>query len=319
LAELILEVQDNSRRNRYYYPVESFPIKVGRGYGNDVILSDPYVCPEHLIIDRDEQGWLIKDLDSENGIQNIDHAVVRAESGDALVIGHTRIRLFTPDHPVKPARSMHDKQNIKGFFTGLAIVWSILTVLGSVYLIDTYLNTTSKVQIEKLMVSTLPIMASVLVWASIWSLMAYIVKRKLFFYFQLVVSSIYLLLTVITENMVDYLAYNISSQVVIEGLSYVSGGVLFAVLLYFNMKKALSLSRKRRWLMAHLFSWGLVGISIFVLIANKQDFYSGPEYSSTIKPPFSRWARADDLDTFFKATEKIAHFEQNNEQGNKDE
>lgn len=319
MAELILEIQDNSGRNRYYYPVDSFPVKIGRGYTNDVIISDPYVCPEHLLIEQDEQGWLIRDLDTENGIRNVNDSEIRAESGYALHIGHTRIRLFTPDHPVKPARSMHDKHNVMGFLTGLAIIWGILTVLGAGYLIDLYLTSSGKIEIEKLIVGVLPVMAAVLFWAGLWSLLAYIVKRRLFFYFQLVVSSIYILLVVISENLVSYLAYNIQNEIFVESLSYISDGLLFAVLLYFNMKKALSIPRKRRWLMAHMFSWGLVGISVFVLIANQPDFNSEPEYSSVIKPPFSRWAGVNDLDAFIVASEKITHFEYMDKQGENDE
>ncbi|MCW8854385.1 MAG: FHA domain-containing protein [Gammaproteobacteria bacterium] len=312
MAELIVEVQDESRRNRHYYPVESFPVKIGRGYGNDVIISDPYVCPEHLIVDRDEQGWLVRDLESENGIQGQQETVIRADSGDALIIGHTRIRLFTPDHPVKPARSLREKHNLAGFVTGLAIIWSVLTVLGAGYYVDLYLSTSGKIETDKLIAGSLPILGGVLFWAGLWSLLSYIVKRKLFFYFQLTVSSIYILLTIVTENLVSYIEYNISSMIVVESLSYISSGLLFAVLLYFNMKKALSLPAKRQWLMAHIFSWGLVGVSLFVVMANKPEFNSNPEYSSVLKPPFSQWVSADDLDHFLDDSEKVIDFEDNN-------
>ena len=312
MAELIVEVQDDSRRNRHYYPVESFPVKIGRGYGNDVIISDPYVCPEHLIIDSDEQGWLVRDLESENGIQNLQGTVIRPDSGDALIIGRTRIRLFTPDHPVKPVRSLHEKHNIAGFVIGLAIICIVLTVLGAGYYVDLYLSTSGKIETDKLIAGSLPILGGVLIWAGLWSLLSYIVKRKLFFYFQLIVTSIYILLTIITENMIGYLEYNINTTLLIESMNYISAGLLFAVLLYFNMKKALSLPKKRQWLMAHLFSWGLVGVSLFVVMANKADFDSAPEYSSVLKPPFSRWVKSDNLDYFINDSKKITDFEHNN-------
>ena len=34
--------------------VDSFPIQVGRAYSNHVVINDPYVCPVHLAIERDE-------------------------------------------------------------------------------------------------------------------------------------------------------------------------------------------------------------------------------------------------------------------------
>ena len=312
MAELIVEVQDDSRGNRHYYPVESFPVKIGRGYDNDIIVADPYVCPEHLIVDRDEQGWLVRDRESTNGIQNQQASIIRADSGDALIIGRTRIRLFTPDHPVKPARSLHEKHNIAGFFIGLGIICVVLMLLGAGYYVDLYLSTSGKIETDKLIAGSLPILGGVLIWAGLWSLLTYIVKRKLFFKFQLIASSIYILLTIISENMISYLEYNINSVMLVESLSYVSAGLLFAVLLYFNMKKALSLPEKRQWLMAHLFSWGLVGVSLFVVMANQPDFDSDPEYSAVLKPPFSRWAKSEDLDHFINDAKKITVFEDNN-------
>jgi len=91
-----------------------------------------------------------------------------------------------------------------------------------------------------------------------------------------------------------------------------SAVLLLAVLLYFNMQKALALPKKRQWLMAHLFSWGLVGVSLFVVMANKADFNSAPEYSSVLKPPFSRWVKSDNLDYFINDSKQITDFEHKN-------
>ena len=111
---------------------------------------------------------------------------------------------------------MRDPNTFTGMLVGLAVIWGILTVLGAGYLVELYLTTSGKIQIEKLMVGTLPIMGGVLVWASAWSLLAYIVKRKLFFHFQLIVSSAYILLALVIENIVDYFEYNISNQIIVE-------------------------------------------------------------------------------------------------------
>ena len=78
---------------------------IGRGYGNDVILDDPYVAPEHLRVSEDDNGHLwVEDLGSANGsIASIgsspattrQEAVTRLLIADEanLTIGHTQIRI----------------------------------------------------------------------------------------------------------------------------------------------------------------------------------------------------------------------------------
>ena len=49
--------------------VDKLPIRIGRDYGNDVILDDDYAAPSHAIVEPDAAGHLIlRDLGSKNGI-----------------------------------------------------------------------------------------------------------------------------------------------------------------------------------------------------------------------------------------------------------
>ncbi len=37
-------------------PYHGNTIKIGRAYDNDIIVSDPYVCPHHLVIQEHDGG-----------------------------------------------------------------------------------------------------------------------------------------------------------------------------------------------------------------------------------------------------------------------
>ncbi|HEY2921351.1 MAG TPA: FHA domain-containing protein, partial [Candidatus Binatia bacterium] len=64
-----VEVLDAKGNVTERVPVDSFPVQVGRAYSNQVVINDPYVCPVHLAIERDEDDRLIaRDLDSVNGL-----------------------------------------------------------------------------------------------------------------------------------------------------------------------------------------------------------------------------------------------------------
>ena len=66
MAELIVEIHDAHRRMPAYRHIARFPLSIGRGYNNDIILNDPYVAAEHLVIDTAEHGWVLRQIDMTN-------------------------------------------------------------------------------------------------------------------------------------------------------------------------------------------------------------------------------------------------------------
>lgn len=310
MAQLIIEVQDHSRGHRTYYPVADFPVTIGRGYGNNIILSDPHVCAEHLIVSKNENGgWLVKDLESMNGIQR--HAEqqtnqdpIHLASGDYLVVGKTRLRFVSPEHPIEPAKVLHGKASFIAALRSLAIVWSLLTLLVSGYAMNEYLASSVEVHIEKLIADSLAVVGGVLIWSSLWALLAFIVQRKLNFHYLLAVSIVYVLFDTLLSNVIDYVAFNANSILVAEVLSYITAGVLLAGLFYASMRKCLMVSKKKNLLLANVFSWGVVVVIGFVVYANQSEFRQDPEYPAEIKPPFGRLAATQTLDEFLIETDR---------------
>src|SRR5206468_1409569 len=93
--------------------VAALPIRLGRGYDNDVIVDDDYAAPAHAVAEADASGRLVlRDLGSKNGIvhkRKRQHSI--ALSGDTVVrIGHTSIRIRPAAYPVAPElvdRTLH--------------------------------------------------------------------------------------------------------------------------------------------------------------------------------------------------------------------
>jgi len=317
LAGLIIEVQDYLRQTKAYYPVKEFPLRIGRGYSNDIILADPHVCAEHLVIHADDSGeWSAQDLDTKNGVhvlnENGKQKELKLSSGDMPVIGKTQLRFVNPEHPVEPARQLRDKNNMVDALRSVAVIWALLSLLILGVSIDGYLSTSNEVHIEKLIAGALPVVSGIFLWSALWALLAFIVRRRLSFKFMLTVSSVYYLADILLSTIIDYLAYNLNSTGFVDVVSYVTAGVLLAVLIYVSMEKALSLSKKRRFFLANVFSWALVVIIIFVVYANKPAFKNRPEYPSELKPPFSRLSPATDLNSFMAETETLMNFEKIN-------
>jgi hypothetical protein len=310
LAGLIIEVQDHLRRTKIYYPVKMFPVRIGRGYSNDIILSDPHVCAEHLVIHEDDNGtWSAEDLDTKNGVhvlsENGKQKELKLMSGDMLVIGRTQLRFVSSDHPVEPSKRLRDKNSIVDAFRSVAIIWALLSVLILAVAIDSYLSASNEIHIEKLIADALPVVGAIFLWSALWALLAFIVRRRLFFKFMLMASSAYYIADIILSIVIYYLAYNLNSTLFVDVVSYVTAGVLLVLLLYVSMAKALSLSEKRRLFLANVFSWGLIAIIVFVVYANKPEFNNSPKYPAELKPPFAQFNPSIGLDEFMAETEVL--------------
>lgn len=307
MARLVVEVRDAHRRILGLYPVNSFPCAIGRGYNNDIILSDPHVCARHLQVDQDEQGWRVRDLGSINGTDGVTDAAteMQLQSGDEIVIGRTHLRFFAPDHPVAATRQLHEKTGLLEAARAMAVIWALLSMLVLGFAFNDYLTRTSEVQVQKLIAGTLPVVIGVLIWAGGWSLLAYIVRRRPYFYYFLGVSVVYVLLDILLESVVGIVGFNIGNNRIVEALSYFTGGVLLVGLFYASMRQAFAISGRRRLLLANLFSWGLIAVVVFVVYANKPEFARDPEYPGELKPPVMRIAPLEKFEVFMDDTQTM--------------
>jgi len=72
-------------------------ITLGRAAGNDIVIADPQVSRRHAIITRRQDGFVVADLRSTNGISINGHRVEEGllDEGDILTLGSTNFRFTT--------------------------------------------------------------------------------------------------------------------------------------------------------------------------------------------------------------------------------
>ena len=66
-------------------------VVVGRSRDCDVVVNDPNVSRRHVELRREEEGWMVADLGSTNGVKVNGRRVERSplRSGDRITIGVT--------------------------------------------------------------------------------------------------------------------------------------------------------------------------------------------------------------------------------------
>lgn len=74
---------------------------IGRHTDNDIQLLDPEVSKAHLLIERQREGFLLRDLGSANGTLvnglHVDQTVLT--DGDVILVGNTELRFFSKRRP----------------------------------------------------------------------------------------------------------------------------------------------------------------------------------------------------------------------------
>jgi hypothetical protein len=282
--------------------VDTLPIRIGRGYANDVILDDDYAAPSHAVVDVDADGRLmLRDLGSRNGI------VVRgrrvqdvALAGDTVArIGHTALRVRAADWRVAPElvdRTFHGWEGVLPGALGLLLA-------GAVALLARWLADDSLFEVARYAEALAAGLAVALLWGGAWACANRLFARharlgRHLFVFGCGVTALaaYVLLG-------STLAYAFSAEAFTHYASHVAV-VLVAGAVYFHLCTIRPQNRVRyRWICAGL----AVLCSSLILAGNIQRTgrVSDELYMAVLMPPTVRVSPDHGLDEFMRGVEAM--------------
>jgi pSer/pThr/pTyr-binding forkhead associated (FHA) protein len=66
-GEIIIEEITRNHKLLHRHKLNQNNITIGRNYQNDIILTDPHICPQHLSLSYSQNDWRINDNNSING------------------------------------------------------------------------------------------------------------------------------------------------------------------------------------------------------------------------------------------------------------
>jgi pSer/pThr/pTyr-binding forkhead associated (FHA) protein len=103
------------RREPNVYPLQSASIHIGRGNTNDIIILEPEMSRQHLRLDREGEGYNIRDSGSTNGAQINGSDLttpLTLRPGDVIKIGQNIALYYTlnPDDHLGP--SQHNTRSL---------------------------------------------------------------------------------------------------------------------------------------------------------------------------------------------------------------
>jgi hypothetical protein len=288
--------------------VDGFPVTIGRAYGNQVILTDPFVCPRHLKISQDEQGRLLaSDLESVNGVYpalgNERVAQLELQSGSPFRIGHTLLRYVSVDHLLAPTL-IDGAVKVSPLASPYAAV-----ILGAVLVLllclDAYLSSVERVTVAKVIGETWVTVSMLATWAGMWALASRIVVSRFNFARHVTIACL-ALLTISALGVVAEWSEFFLPWIPMLWIAGVFGyGLVLAGLVYGHLGSASLLRRRSRLWSAAAVSLVVVGTSAISDFAARSKFSTIMEYTGVVKPIDAAWVPATSVDEFVASADKL--------------
>ena len=172
----LLDVLDRDGQVRQSVIVAHWPLRIGRAFDNDLVLSDACVAAEHLTFASDEHGVKLVVGSTKNGVQFGAKKLLAgasqalASSGDApeFSIGRTRLRLRLPGHTLAPELPLAVVAPLRQRLVPI-VVAALLLVLGMLF--NTYLDTDADGLGRAIGGTLLSTVAGALIWCGAWALL----------------------------------------------------------------------------------------------------------------------------------------------------
>ena len=289
----------------------SLPAVMGRGYGSDVLIDDPHVCPRHAELVRDAQGGLVlRDLGSVNGIGapsgGTRDAPISLSSGDRVKLGAISIRVLELDHPVAPATPLAASGSIT---SSILQPWRALAVCAGAWLALAFTSYQASAESEAVVsavqqsVYTFVVIA---IWAGGWGLATRIVSHRfsVLSHAAWAAGLVILMLVVIAAD--EWLDFLFPGAGVASLLTGVGAMLLLPVLVAGHLEIASGMSRVRRWRAAFI-TGAIAATFMIVLSLGGDDSLDSQslDYSANLKPLPARMVPAGTLNDFMESVAEL--------------
>ncbi|MBM4261222.1 MAG: FHA domain-containing protein [Deltaproteobacteria bacterium] len=300
-----IEILDPKGRVSVRHPIDAFPVTIGRGYTNQIILDDPYVCPEHVTITQSEMGRLVvDDLGSVNGLRTADDGKtvknLPLHSGGKFRIGHTTLRYCTAVTPV--AATQIDRIDLFSRLASPYIALAAGVVVLLALALDFFLANIDRVTVLRVITEPLVAISMMAVWAGIWSFVSRIVFGRLYYAQHFLITCAAMLVSLFFNESSEWLEFLVPNSHAVWAASVFGSAAILAVSVFAHLSYASGMRWTSRLYAGLLVSMAVIGVSAITEYANREKFSTVMEYSGVVKPMDARFLPARSLDQFMSRT-----------------
>jgi len=313
MEQLIIQLGGKQDKVAELFRSTGSQIKVGRGFNNDVVLSDHYIAPEQILLSQDEDGWQLEVLDDINPVK-VNGKTIKStttlSSGDQLTLGRTHLVVYDVNHEVEPTQKLLSSWfNIDTIGVAIPII-TFAVMMGIEWLIAHFTEIDSSGW-KEFGTLTIGVIAVTGIWATIWAFIGKLLRHQGHFWMHVFIMAVIGILTIPLEPVGNYLEYVFSSTMANTVVTYVGNFLLFFLTLKLTFFFATNIKR------INLVSFMTVGLITATYLgfqyfdSDDDDYSRYPTYSEIVKAPFVYFNQGgevneyvDSMDEVFEALDK---------------
>lgn len=278
------------------------PVRIGRGYSNDIILDDHHTAAEHAIVELNEHGKLVvRDLGSQNAIKlkGKSHAQVHLNGDTVVQLGRTHIRVRDSQYVVSAEITDATHSRWQGWpLFACAIAMVCLVSFSTAWQADIAHNKSTDYIIG---ITQWLLFAAI--WAGIWALANRVFGGVANFGRHLFTLSCGLVALDLFDDLCALLAFSFSWEWFTHYQSHIQFAVI-AVTLYYHLRHINP--RNRVMFKIICISLAIIGSSL-KLMSNYQNSnqYADELYMHEVLPPALRVSRNHSLEEFDQSIQAL--------------
>lgn len=299
-----VELLDRRGHVRARHRIDSLPALIGRSYGCDVLVDDPWISPIHARIYRDLDGsFKVEDAGSENGLWSPDDdrrvTLVPLGRGVILRAGHTLLRIVPADLSVPPALAMHVAAPAAEGWERWWVGPAAALVAGTTFGYTQFLGDASTHGVAIVVGEALLMIVAMALWAGIWALATRATWHRARFLTHFTVVSLAVLGMIGALHAVEYAAFIAPGVPDLEAAVVLLSFGVTTAMIYGHLTIATSLPKLRVAAISTAVVFGLVGVAALVASDESSQGNGMPDFSAELKPLNAAVIPAQDTTAFF--------------------
>lgn len=322
-GDIIIEEITRNHKLLHRHRLTQNNITIGRNYQNDIILTDPHICPKHLSLSYSQDEWRINDNNSVNGtsLENSDDKKQDGNQqvlndGDVIILGKSQLRILFKNHQVADTIAFSPFESLIDLIRHPVAVFTSIALFILIAANISYLNQPTETNISQLFVSAFSMSLLFALWPAGVALVSHLTKHDPRILAQLGISFTFFILMWLSDLLEEIIAFNSASNSVLGLIiALVPIGLAFS-LFWLNSYIGFHVSAKRRIVVALSITALLFGGSYLLQYSKKPEFNPQPQYNSIIMAPSYLIAPSNSVDSFIEQSNAL--FEQANKAANKD-
>ncbi len=311
---MIVERIDRAGHVIEIYQLKLHQISLGRGYGNDIIIHDPYVDEHHVQVNFDllREEFYIKDLGSENGThvihggQSLDVGSdkVKICAGDEIHVGKTRLRVMHGFVSVPAAIPLSRFENVYRGIGNWVFFTVALSALVALYTFDQYLNAPFNEKLSKELITGSFFSFVALGYAAVWVLYAKIQHHEGHFFLHANLAMLAIISLWLFEFIEPILRFNAEWLLLGGFLSSIFSAVVLFCAVMISASQFSRLSTVIRYSVASILPLVIVLMTVSEVI-DKPEYRTSPDYLSKVVSPSKQWKKAITEEDFLLKAETV--------------